>query len=125
MTTVKIVENGDTGWLDVVSPYDPDVIATIKDISQPHREWVPGKKLWRVHGDFGPVLTEALIARGHDVVGEAPPLPDVEAFFGVKAEDDFDAKGLAADILANIPADKQSKVFRALAKALYPDLYKR
>ena len=128
MTTVKITDHRDSGWVNVTSPFDPNVIATIKDVSPAFREWVPGERVWRVHGDFAERLTEALIASGHDVVGEnppPPPLPELGAFFGTKAEANAEAKAIAADLLAQVLPEMRSKVFREMAKQLYPDLYRR
>ena len=128
MTLIRITDQLEFGKILVNFRYDPDAVALIKDVVPSHaRSWEAATKTWRVDYPMKAVLESAFQSAGHEVVHGDGPAPVVVAtlvdFF--KAEsDEYDAKAKASAILSDIPAQHQGKVFRAMAKQLYPDLYR-
>lgn len=141
MTTITIAEDGRR--LIVSFPYDAGAVATLKDLVPGHsRSYDPAMKRWLVNTAWGEKLTEAMIAAGHEVIGAsgqsvvghgATSTPrsiqkpkresGVGSFFGIDDSPDFDVDATAAALLEAVPAIYHGKVFRAIAKRLYPDLY--
>lgn len=131
MTAVRFTE-GDDGWTTVDFRYDPDLVAIVKQLSPSVREYVPNEKTWRVLNDVAPRLAEAIQAAGHVVLADDEPVPapepprdrGVASFFGIDATTDgYDPKLAAAEFIASVPAQHLHKVFRAMARELYPELY--
>jgi len=116
----------------VAFPYDEQAVRLLKEtVPSVFRRYDPSTKGWLVDRQWTDRLRDAFKAAGHDVGdGSAPPPPpkprgepgslgftsDVE-----KAE----AEATAAAIIASIPAHLHGRVFRAMARQLYPDLYRR
>lgn len=133
MTAVRFVE-GELGWTTINFRYDPDLVAIVKQLSGSVREYDPPTKTWRVLDAVAPKLADAMQAAGHVVLaGEEPepaPAPQrdrgVASFFGIDSTNDgYDPKLAAAEFIASVPAQHLHKVFRALARELYPDLYRK
>ena len=131
MTTVTL---SDDGTMTKVSfPYDAEAVALLKD-SVPgwDRRFDPATKSWVVGKAWRPKLTEALTRAGHQVrdAADPPPKPThysqgIGGFFGVDDEvEGFDIKGAAQAFVDSIPVAHRGKAFRAVAKLLYPDLYR-
>ena len=76
-------------------------------------------------------LCEACWGEVEDGVLPKPPPPShyekgVGGFFGIDDDTaDVDAKKLAAALIKQIPQPHRGRVFRAMGKQLYPDLYGR
>lgn len=131
MTTVRLVDDSDSESVRVNFPYDPELVAMVKDLISPSlRSYDPPTKTWSVHGDVADRLADEMIKAGHTVVhGDEPPPPPkpehygpgVRGFFGI--DDGEEVKVIAAALLAQVPPELQPKVFRAMARQLYPDLY--
>jgi hypothetical protein len=136
MTNVAMIEKPDHTYVSVRFAYDPDAIAILKDtVPSALRSYDPPTKTWSVHNTYGNRLAEALIAAGHTITDtDAPPpppkpsvySPGIGGFFGIDdADDGYDATATAAAILESIPTQHRGKVLRAMAKAMFPDLYPR
>lgn len=107
MTTITIAEDGRR--LIVSFPYDAGAVATLKDLVPGHsRSYDPAMKRWLVNTAWGEKLTEAMIAAGHEVIGASG-----QSVVGHSA----------TSTPRSIHAIYHGKVFRAIAKRLYPDLY--
>lgn len=128
MTTVRFEDVENTEMVRVSFRYDPELVSLVKQVSPGLRSYDPSTKSWSVHESVAEQLVESMIVAGHDVAGAEPAAavttPSIEDFFGVSPpKDDFDAKAMAAEIIAGIPAQFVGRVFRAMARQLYPDLY--
>ena len=104
------------GWLDVVTPYVPAIMADFLDelkstIQPSHRKWDPDTKVWHVSDMFLEELIGMLKKYFDDVVTdllEEPSVPD-NMFMPV-----FEA-------LKGLPDGTLDKVYRQLSQALHPD----
>lgn len=135
MTDVSLETVDDYRGAGVVlrSAYDPDVVQITK--ARLHRSYDPATKTWFIAAAEVDGLKSELTAAGHRVFHDQPvpvaepkrqpALPGVGSFFGIDDDDDFDATGTAAKILESIPPMHRGKVLRAMAKAMFPDLYPR
>lgn len=134
MTIVRFVDQPD-GWTRVSFPYDPVCVSIVKDVGPGSRTYDPKTKTWSVLTEMAETLAEAFIVAGHDIVGEtieAKSPPTIDEFFSPEGarsadatQDGFDPKQVAVDFIATLPGQHVGKVFRAMAKLLYPDLYSR
>lgn len=121
MTQITI-DPVDGGWLKVTFPYDPGAVAIIKSaVPAEARSWNAAQKLWMVREKWGNTLTEAMIAGGHSV-GAVMAEPAVE--FWTNDDVKVEAKARARAIIDDIPRHLRGKVFREMAKILYPDMYR-
>jgi len=121
MTLVRIQDDSTTGQAYVNCRYDSGVIAIIKSLSV--RSYDPASKTWTISLLDADNLRCDLERDGHTVETVVPRMKKPDAFFAPANPDDFDAAGAARDILAKIEPKFQGRVFRAMARQLYPDLY--
>lgn len=142
MTTVAIEAFNDVDPLSgdlhsVRFPYDSAAVDLLK-MTVPHhgRQWSPTTKTWLIDSMYVLALAAALREAGHRVRDAAdaplpPPTPThydrgIGGFFGVDDEpNDFDVDGAAQRFVESIPYEHRGKVFRSVAKLLYPDLYSK
>ena len=124
------VTDGPGGFRRFKFKYDPAVIEMIKALPRFERQYEPSTKTWLVDINAVDRLIAELAAAGH-FVGDgkiAPAAPrTAKDFFAEKTInvpiDEFSTQ-TAREIVDRIPAEDRGKVFRAMAKILYPDLYR-
>jgi hypothetical protein len=121
MTLIRIQNDSATGQAYVNFRYDSGVVAMIRNLHG--RSYDPTTKTWTISLGDAPSLTSALEGDGHTIEMVVPQMKKPDDFFAPANSDDFDAAGAARDILAKIEPKFQGKVFRAIARQLYPDLY--
>ena len=104
--------------------YNANVIDLIKTIV-PHqsRDYDGKTRVWTVDNPYADELIEALCQAGH-MVGDADIPAQPKTFWNTDEPGEY-AHRKAAEVLKDIPIDKQGAVFRAMARILYPDLYGR
>jgi hypothetical protein len=127
MTTVRFVEQEDSEMVRVNFRYDPDLVELIKELSPGVRSFDRETKTWLVLDEHAVRLADVMTKAGHVVVhGDEPPpapRPPVEAgFFGPTTIPSAVEGALAQALIDQIPPDSRGKVFRAMARILYPDL---
>lgn len=131
MTTVRFVEHPD-GWTTINFRYDPELVSMVKELSPGVRRYDPPTKSWSVLDEHAPRLAEQMEAAGHVILGAEDPVPPPEpsrdrgvaSFFGIDdTKDGYDPKLAAAEFIASVPVQHLHKVFRAMARELYPELY--
>lgn len=131
MTDVFISPEADgEGWCSVRSAYDVGVISIVRESQL--RRYDPATKTWWVAEFCLDATIEMLQKHGHRVVRESEPprpkprppdgLSTLDALW-VAPDDGFNEDLVAAEILAPIAPELRGRVFRAMARALYPDMY--
>lgn len=134
MTTVRIVVDPDREWARLNFRYDADLVAMVKELSYGVRRYDPESKSWSVHDEHLPRLAEQMTKAGHDVVYGDEPVPvaavaprkadpSLGGFFGIDDADTFDVTTMADGLIAQIPTEFHGKVFRAMGRKLYPDMF--
>ena len=101
------------GWVDVVSPYDPDYIEDLKTVIQPsHRIWDKDQRVWHVNEMFLEELVGLLQMHFDEVTTDLvePAEPATSNMF----KPVFEA-------LKGMPDGAIDKVYKSLAFALHPD----
>jgi hypothetical protein len=108
MKTATIFTSTTPGWLEVVTPYDPEYLDDMKlFIPYENRRWVPETKSWRIRANEGKYLKQILTKHHYHII-----------------EDDthWDIGSNLFDYLfEGIPDEYVNKVYYALANALHPD----
>lgn len=142
MTAVRVVPapDGDDEWLRFAFRYDPDLVAIVKGVSSGLRKYEPATKSWLILESVAEQVIDEIQAAGHTVLsGNDPPPPppppepvdesSVELFFGgVDAAGKADRAmitAMADRFVEAVPAHLAHRVFRAIGRRLYPDLYSR
>lgn len=141
MTTVQLRIGADDEWGILTFPYDRDVIAIVKSLPSYDRGWDGERKQWRVRSSACEQLIDMFTQNGHTVTdGTRAPAPEPGlAAAVVDAQEDFfsgggadagssesvDAKLHAKRIIDGLPEHLRGRVFRAMGRQLYPDLYAR
>lgn len=135
MTTVRATQESGSEYLTFAFRYDRDVIDILKEASRGLRNYDPQTKSWSVHESVAEQVIDAMSAAGHEVLsGDEQPkpaavaLPSANDFFGTatvdaKNPDRAMITALAESFLETVPAHLAHRVFRAVARRLYPDLY--
>jgi hypothetical protein len=127
MSVVDFTEQANSEWVTVKFRYDPELVSLVKQISPGLRRYDPDFKTWSVHESVAEQLVDAITAAGHSVGGSSAPAPEpiatpsLDAFFGVTEE--FDPKAKAEEIIASLPGQHVGKVFRAMGRLLYPEMW--
>jgi hypothetical protein len=128
MTTITVTD--DDKRIRVNFPYDPDCVRIVKEVPSYCRSYDGATKTWTVDKEYEPGLIQEFLSAGHQIAGAvepagAPP-PSADDFFGTGADAQAAewVRAKAVEILADIPTELRGKVFREIAKALYPDLYR-
>lgn len=132
MTDVRITAQPDSEMLRVAFRYDPSLVSLIKDVSPGLRSYDGETKSWAIHESVIEQVIDAMAAAGHQVIAgdgtpARTPAPTAEEFFNA-GDDRAYVKAMAAvilEIIDKVPAKSRHKVFRAVARGLYPDLYAR
>lgn len=133
MTDVRFVPIPDTETVRVSFRYDPEVVSLVKQVSPGLRSYDGATKSWTVNESVAEQLVDSIVAAGHSVSGAEAPIAiaaptTVAGFFGTEAADDKTGdrayvKAKAQEFLATIPEHLRHRVFRAMAREMYPDLY--
>jgi hypothetical protein len=126
VTTVRFVDVPDTEWTRIAFPYDADLVELVKQCSV--RTYDKATKTWSVLDEMAVRLADVMTEAGHVVLyGDEPPpapRPVIEPGFFAPT-DGYDADAVAAGLISALPGQRVGAVFRAMAKQLYPDLYRR
>lgn len=133
MTDVYISpEPDDDGWCTVRCAYDSGVVGIIRDAAS--RIYNPQTKIWRVAEFCVDAVIDQLTGDGHHVVRAAEPPPPkprhpdglstLDVFFTLPP-DGFNENEAAQLILNSLAEHHRHRVFRAMARILYPDMYTR
>ena len=122
MTAVTLTKRH--GFTDVKSRYDAGVVGIIKDVvPHRHRTFDAQSKVWTVENLYVDDLVEALGAAGH-MVGDADIPAQPKTFWNTDEPGEY-AHRKATEIMKDISPDQRGAVFRAMARILYPDMYRR
>jgi hypothetical protein len=128
MTTVRFVDVPDSEWTKINFAYDVDLVELVKQCSAGLRTYDRDTKTWSVLDDVAVQLAETMTKAGHVVLyGDEPPPPPrpvIEPGFFAPTNG-YDADAVAAGLISALPGQHVGAVFRAMAKQLYPDLYRR
>lgn len=122
MTAVTITRTG--GLVEFKSKYDAGVVGIIKDVPREFRSFDSATKIWCVDDAYADGVIEALTQAGH-FIGDTAIAPQAKTFWTGMDDPSEEAFHRATEILREIPPDEQGAVFRAMARILYPDLYRR
>jgi hypothetical protein len=122
MTLVRIQPSPDGLEAWVSCKYDPDVVALIKSVPG-HRRFDPQTKVWTITGFDIEMLAANLRNAGHQVETVVPRMKGEADFFAPANSDDFDPDAVARAVLEKIDPPVRGRVFRAMGRQLYPDLY--
>lgn len=137
MTTVRVTprnsDDPDGEWMRFAFRYDAELVAIVKEASRGLREYEPDTKSWLIRDTVAEQVIDAITAAGHQVVnGDEPPPPmplSTEAFFGgvdgASTSDRAMITALADRFVEAVPAHLLHRVFRAVARRLYPEIYDR
>ena len=139
MTTVRVTpveqDDPDDEWMRFAFRYDPELVSIVKGVSLGLRTYEPDTKSWLVMESVAEQVIDEMQAAGHTVVsGNEPPPPalpevSVESFFGgvdgASTPDRAMITALADRFVEAVPAHLAHRVFRAVARRLYPEIYDR
>lgn len=128
MTTIRFIDDPDSEWTKINFAYDVDLVELVKQCSPNARTYDRDTKTWSVLDEHAVRLAEIMTKAGHVVLhgDEPPPTPRPRVEPGLFAPSDgYDATAVAEGLIASIPGQHVGAVFRAMAKLLYPDLYRR
>ena len=135
MTTVRVtpVEQDDPEdeWMRFAFRYDAELVSIVKGVSLGLRTYEPDTKSWLVMESVAEQVIDEMQAAGHTVLSgeEPPPEISVESFFGgvdgASTPDRAMITALADRFVEAVPAHLLHRVFRAVARRLYPEIYDR
>jgi hypothetical protein len=100
------------GSHDLKFRFDPDAVERIKEQPSEWRSWRRADKTWNVSRAAWPFLRESLRRGGHVVSDEASP----------RFRDSDEHGNWADGLFAALPSHLHSAVYKALSRALHPDI---
>lgn len=105
------------GWAEVRFPYDPALVAMIREI--PGRRWDADAKAWLIHA-----AAISSCATMFQIAGQVVMVNGVEWTGSVPPREKPQASGDApfGKLFAYLPAELRKPVYSALAKVLHPDM---